>query len=243
VSPQAVGDRLESLRRRIAAAARRVGRDPASVVLLGVAKRQPPERVAAAVRAGVDHLGENYVQEAREKQRRVSELVAAAGPAPASPPRWHLIGRLQRNKARLAVELFDVVETVDREDLARELARRAAAAGRRLDVLLQVNASREPQKGGVAPEALPALLRACGELASLRVAGLMTVPAASPDPEAARPAFAQLRALRDTLRDAPGGTHLAELSMGMSADFEVAIEEGATIVRIGTALFGPREGA
>ena len=233
-----VAERLAALRERIAAAARRAGRDPAEVTLVGVTKRVPAERVAEALRAGLDVLGENYVQEARAKDEALRALLGPAAPR----PRWRLIGRLQRNKARDAVALFDAVETVDRADLALELDRRAAAAGRSLEVLLQVNLSREPQKGGAAEEELPALLAACAGLPQLRVAGLMTVPAAGPDPEASRPAFARLRALAAELRDAPGGAGLRALSMGMSADFEVAIEEGATLVRIGTALFGPREG-
>jgi pyridoxal phosphate enzyme (YggS family) len=236
-----VVERAAALRARMAAAARRAGRDPGEIALLGVAKGQPLERVEAAVRAGVARLGENYVQEARAKQEALAARLAQAGlPAPS----WHFVGRLQRNKAREAVRLFDCIETLDSAPLAAELDRRAAAAGRRLAVLLQVNLSREPQKGGVPAEELPALLAACAGCAALRVTGLMTVPAAAADPEASRPAFAQLRELRDTLLRAVepggGGADLRELSMGMSEDFEVAIEEGATIVRIGTALFGPR---
>ena len=225
--------RLAAVRGRIAAAARRAGRDPAEVTLVGVTKRVPAGRVAAAVRAGLLDLGESYVQEAGPKIADVTRTVG-------NEPRWHLVGRLQRNKAKEAVRLFQVVESVDRADLARELARRAEAAGRRLDFLLQVNVSGDRQKGGAGPEELADLLAACAALPALRVRGLMTVPAAGPDPEAARPAFARLRALRDELRATPAGTGLHHLSMGMSADFEVAVEEGATIVRVGTALFGPR---
>jgi pyridoxal phosphate enzyme (YggS family) len=178
------------------------------------------------------------VQEARAKIPRVAEL---RGPG-AAPLVWHYVGRLQSNKAKHAAALFDQVESVDRAELARALDRHAAALGRVLDVLLQVNVSGEAQKGGAEPGALPELAAAVAACASLRLRGLMAVPAASEDPEAARPAFARLRELRDALcRTAPGLT-LPELSMGMSADFEVAIEEGATIVRVGTALFGPREG-
>jgi hypothetical protein len=135
---------------------------------------------------------------------------------------------------------FDVVETVDRESLGAELDRRAQRAGRSLEVLLQVNLSGEPQKGGVDPQALPDLLLASQQWSNLRVVGLMTIPAPADDPEASRPTFARLRKLAEALRTAPGGEHLRELSMGMSADFEVAIEEGATIVRIGTEIFGSR---
>jgi pyridoxal phosphate enzyme (YggS family) len=231
-----IADRLARIQERIAQAAQRVGRRPTDVRLVAVSKRQPVERIAAAVRAGVRDLGENRVQEARDKRDAV---LAAIGAAP--EPRWHLIGSLQRNKAGLATGLFDSVESVDRASLAASLASHAEAAGRRLPVLLQVNISREPQKAGVAPERAAALLAACREHASLELVGLMAIPAATREPEASRPAFAQLRALRDTLREQPGGESLCALSMGMSGDFEVAIEEGATSVRIGTALFGERD--
>jgi len=234
-APGGVAAALAAVQERIATAARRVGRDPDSVTLVGVSKRVAPERAAEAVLAGLRHLGENYVQEATAKR----EALEARGDLPRV--RWHMIGPLQRNKAREAVARFDVVESLDRESLARELDRRAEAAGRMLDVLVQVNVSGERQKSGCAPDALGALLATLDTLPRLRVRGLMTVPAAADDPEQARPAFARLRALRDAHRDAPGGAALHELSMGMSADFEVAIEEGATLVRVGTALFGPRD--
>jgi len=240
-----IPERVAAVRRRIAAAARRGGRDPAHVTLIGVSKRVGAEGVAAAVHAGLRDLGESYVQEAREKIPAVAaRLGSGGGPSGGSPvpPRWHLVGRLQRNKAREAVALFDAVQSVDRPALARELARRAEAAGRRLPVLLQVDLSGEPQKGGVAPEALEELLELCAALPSLEVQGLMTIPAATDDPEASRPVFARLRELRDALRPRPGGGALRHLSMGMSADFEVAVEEGATLVRVGTAIFGPRAG-
>ncbi len=226
--------RLAAVRSRIVAAARRAGRDAREITLVGVSKRMPAERIAEAARAGLACIGENYVQEAREKRAALADCPQAL--------RWHLIGNLQRNKARDAVALFDVIETVDRAALAEELDRRAAAAGRTLEILLQVNVSGEPQKAGARPQDVAALLAACAALPHLRVTGLMTVPEAADDAEATRPAFARLRALRDALRAAPGGQTLRDLSMGMSADFEVAIEEGATLVRVGTALFGPREG-
>jgi hypothetical protein len=235
VSAEGFAERLESVRARIAAAARRAGRDAADVTLVGVSKRMPADRMAEAARAGLACVGENYVQEAREKRTALEALPETRA------LRWHLIGSLQRNKARDAVASFDVVETVDRVSLAQELDRRAAQAGRTLEVLLQVNVSGEPQKAGARPEQVEALLGACAELPHLRVTGLMAVPEAADDPERTRPSFARLRALRDELRAVPGGAGLRELSMGMSADFEVAIEEGATLVRVGTALFGPRE--
>jgi pyridoxal phosphate enzyme (YggS family) len=239
-----VFDRVSAVRTRAAEAAARAGRPMDEITIVGACKRQPVERIAAAVRAGIGALGENYVQEARDVKPRVEALLGGD----TARPSWSLFGVLQRNKAKAALEIFDLIEAVDREKLVRELDRRAAAAGRGPDdpfpLLVQVNLSREPQKGGVLEEGLPGLLEACAPLQAVRVIGLMTVPEAATDPEASRPAFAQLRELRDRLRSSPGGAHLAELSMGMSADFEVAIEEGATRVRVGTALFGARrEGA
>ncbi len=226
---------LARVRERVEGAAKRAGREPFEIVVVGVAKRQPAERVAAAVRAGLRDVGESYVQEAGSKIPQVeARLEGRPG------PRWHLVGRLQRNKAREAVRRFQLVHSVDRLALARELARHVTPAGR-LEVLLQVDLSGEPQKGGVDPDALPELLAGCAALPELRVSGLMTIPAAAPDPESSRSAFARLRALRDRLAASPEGRTLRELSMGMSQDYEVAIEEGATMVRIGTAIFGPRE--
>ena len=234
----ALADRLAALRERIAAAARRAGRAPEEVTLVGVAKRQPAERVVLAVAAGLRDVAENFVQEARDKRAAVCEALAARGLA---VPRFHFVGRLQTNKARVAASLFDCVQSVDRPELARELSRRAEAAGRRLEVLLQVNLGAEPQKGGADPAALETLLAACAGLPGLAVAGLMTVPEETADEALLRRRFARLRELRDTFARAGHGS-LRELSMGMSADFELAIEEGATQVRIGTALFGAREG-
>jgi pyridoxal phosphate enzyme (YggS family) len=221
------------VRERIEAAARRAGRDPREIALVAVSKRKPASAVVAALRAGVRHVGESYVQEAGAKIPEVARLLSGSS---TPPPEWHLVGRLQRNKARDAARCFDWVQSVDRPELARELERRAAEAGRRLAVLLQVNTSGEPQKGGVAPEGLPGLLSACRELEHLELRGLMTVPEAG-SAEAARPAFARLRELRER----HGAGKLEHLSMGMSADFEVAIEEGATLVRLGSVIFGPRE--
>ncbi len=232
--------RLASVRARIAQAAARAGRDPGAITLVGVSKRKGPELIAAAVRAGLRDLAENYVQEARAKIPIVHSELAREG---IDAPRWHFVGQLQRNKAREVVRLFDAIASVDRESLGDELERRAAREDRRLDALLQVNVSGEAQKGGVEPSALPELLEASARWPHLRVVGLMAVPAAGEEAEAARPAFARLRALRDALRGKPGGEHLSELSMGMTGDFEIAIEEGATIVRVGTAIFGPRSAA
>lgn len=232
-----VAERLAAVRDRLAAAARRAGRSPEEVALVGVSKRVDSARVAEAVRAGLRDIGENYAQEAREKLPRVRELLTETGH---EPPRWHFIGRIQRNKAGILAERFDCVQTIDREGVGAALDRRAALAGRRLEVLLQVDLSREPAKGGADPGALAELLSASRAWEWLRVAGLMAIPAATDKPGESRAAFAALRQLRDELCSHPGGEHLVELSMGMSGDFEVAIEEGATIVRIGTAIFGAR---
>jgi pyridoxal phosphate enzyme (YggS family) len=182
-------------------------------------------------------VGENYLQEAAAKLPEARALLERSGH---KPPSWHFIGRLQRNKAGAVARAFDVVQTVDRERLGDALDRRAEGRAEPLDVLLQVDLSGEAGKGGVAPDDLPRLLAASRAWPRLRVVGLMAIPAPAEDPEASRPAFARLRRLRDALRGEPGGECLRELSMGMSADFEVAVEEGATIVRIGTAIFGAR---
>ncbi len=235
-----IAERLAVVRARVTAAATRVGRRPEEVTLIGVAKRKSTDHVVAAVRAGLRDVAENYIQEAASKIPATTSELERRGEA---PPRWHFIGQLQRNKARDAVRLFDRIESVDREPLGAELDRRAEQEGRKLELLLQVNLSEEPQKGGAPLEALPALLAASRAWPRVRVVGLMTIPAASEDPEAGRSSFARLRALLAELRGSGGGEHLSELSMGMSGDFEVAIEEGATIVRVGTAIFGPRSDA
>ena len=231
-----VADRLASVRARISAAAKAASRPEQDICLVGVSKRQSPARIVDALRAGLRDLAENYVQEAVNKIPTVLEPLESDE----LRPRWHFIGQLQRNKARDVARLFDCVSCIDRAKLGAELDRRAAFEQRTLEVLLQVNLSGEAQKGGVAPDEVRELLASSQSWRQLRVTGLMTIPAAEADPEANRPSFAQLRELRDTLRSEPGGEHLVELSMGMSGDFEVAIEEGATIVRVGTAIFGPR---
>ena len=235
-------ERVQRVRARIEAACRHAGRDPSEVTLVGACKRQSVDRIAAAVCAGLEELGQNYVQEARSQRKAVEERLAEHFAADRRPPlpRWRMIGRLQRNKARLAVQLFDAVDTLERVELARELDKRAAAAGVQMDVCVQVNLSGEAQKGGLPEPDLPELIRACKEFANLKLRGLMTVPAASSDPEGSRAIFARLRQLRDTLCREAGGETLRELSMGMSADLEVAIEEGSTLVRVGTDLFGAR---
>jgi pyridoxal phosphate enzyme (YggS family) len=232
-----IPSRLSAVRARVAAAAQRSGRDADAITLIGVGKRMSEDQVVAAVRAGLRDLGENYVQEAVAKIPAVAATLAQLGEP---NPRWHFIGQLQRNKAKEVARLFDTVSCVDRARLGAELERRAAQEDRSLDLLIQVNLSGEPQKGGVAPDDLGPLLEASSAWPRLRVVGLMGIPAAADNPEDNRPHFARLRELRDRFRGEPGAEHLSELSMGMTGDFEVAIEEGATIVRVGTAIFGPR---
>ena len=230
----AVAQRCGMVRARVADAARRCGRAPDEIRLLAVSKTQPPERVAEAIEAGIDMIGENRVQEAREKR-------GAMDPETAGRARWHLIGRLQRNKARAVPGLFDAVESVDSLALARELNKRAErAGGGPLEVFIQVNTGEEQQKGGVAPGDAPALIEAVCGLGGLRAVGLMCIPPLGRAAAESRPHFASLRALRDAAQDA-GFSQVRELSMGMSNDFEVAVAEGATILRVGTAIFGPRE--
>lgn len=231
--------RLHALHKRIESAAKRAGRSPEEIALIGVSKRVPAAAVVLAVAAGLRHVGENYVQESIPKLLEIKEELAKRN---IPEPRWHFIGQLQRNKAGPVATHFDLVETLDRASLGNALDRRAKEREQSLDALLQVNLSDEPQKGGVDPAELDALLATSCAWSNLRIVGLMTVPAASADPEASRASFVRLRELRDALRTSDGGAALTELSMGMSDDFEVAIEEGATIIRVGTALFGTREG-
>src|SRR5215510_2465723 len=213
---------IERVTERVARAAERAGRRAEDVLLIGVSKTVDVERIRQGVAAGIRALGENRVQEAKDK-------VAVLG----RPVPWHLIGHLQTNKAKEALQLFDLIHSLDRIDLARELDRRARAAGRAVDVLVEVNVGAEPSKGGWSPAAVPTALDALTALGHLRVRGLMAIPPEVARPEDARPWFRELR----TLAQRHG---LRELSMGMSHDFEVAIEEGATMVRVGTAIFGPR---
>jgi len=214
---------------RIAAAARRAGRDPADVTLVAVGKTVPAARLQAAVEAGLDVLGENRVQEAEAK----TALVHGA--------RWHLVGTLQSNKARRAVELFDVIESVDSTGLARRIDRLAGELrpGTRFAVFLQVNVDEDPAKAGFETDAVAAAVPEILSLEHIDVRGLMTVGRLAASPEQARATFRGLRSMGERLRAANPGLG-GELSMGMSDDFEVAVEEGATVVRIGQALFGHR---
>ena len=206
---------------------------PAGVELVAAAKGRAAPEVAAAIRGGITRVGHNYVQEARAMQ-------AALQPSPT----WHMIGHLQRNKARQAVRLFDVVETVDSWPLAQELDARCRAVERVLPVLIEVNSAGEAGKAGVPPEEVAALARRVAELDHLRLDGLMTMGPAGAGPEELRPFFRATRELGERVREALGGRAGAGvLSMGMSDSYVVAVEEGATAVRIGTLLFGPRPGA
>ena len=214
---------LAAVRARLAAAARRAGRDPAGIELVAVSKTQPAEAVREAWEAGQRLFGENYAQELRDKAEALADLEGL---------RFHFIGRLQRNKARYVAPVAAMLESLDGLELARELDKRAAAAGRILPALVEVNLGEE-QKGGVPAAGLGGFLEQVGALPALRVEGLMCIPPFSEDPESSRPWFVRMRALA-----AEHG--LKVLSMGMSTDFEVAIEEGATHVRVGTAIFGAR---
>ncbi len=217
-----VAGNVARVQERIARAAMRAGRAPEEVLLVGVSKAVDVERIRRALAAGLPALGENRVQEAKEK------IGVLGRPVP-----WHMVGHLQTNKARDAVFLFDLIHSVDRLDLARELHRRAVAARRVVEILVQVNLSGEATKGGFAPGELKSALEVLAGLPGVRVRGLMTIPPLVERAEASREWFRRLRDLRDE-------AGLPHLSMGMSDDFEVAVEEGATMVRVGTAIFGPR---
>jgi pyridoxal phosphate enzyme (YggS family) len=219
---------LESIRQRIKTACDRVDREPNSVTLLAVTKTQPPEIVNAAAGLGLILFGENKVQEAKAK-------------IPLCPGklRWHFIGHLQSNKCRDAMQLFQMIQSVDSLSLAREISRRADEAAKTMPVLLEVNLAGEAGKFGYKPEQLLAGLKEINSLPRIGIHGLMTVPPWSPDAENSRPHFRRLRELKTQCEEILG-VPLPHLSMGMSGDFEVAIEEGATMIRIGTALFGPR---
>jgi PLP dependent protein len=221
-----IASRLASVRDRIASASARSQRDPATVRLVLASKTQPPEVIAAAYGAGARDFGENYVQEADTKRAALGDL---------SGLRWHLIGHLQSNKARAAAAIFDLIHSLDSERLARALARTAQA--RRVRVLIEVNLVGEATKSGIAPAQAEALLESARE--HVEILGLMAIPPPGGQPNSARACFASLRRLRDQLA-ARSGLALSELSMGMTDDFEIAIEEGATLVRVGRAVFGER---
>jgi hypothetical protein len=219
---------LSSIQKRIANACNRAGRDASSVTLLAVTKSQPPEIVNAAAGLGLILFGENKIQEAKAK-------------IPLCPCRlrWHFIGHLQSNKVRDAIELFEMIQSVDSLALAQEINKRCNSAAKRMPVLLEVNLAGEASKFGYRPEKLLSELRELNALSRITIQGLMTVPPWSAETEKVRPYFQRLRELKMQCEGILGAP-LPHLSMGMSGDFEIAIEEGATIIRIGTALFGPR---
>jgi len=221
-------ENLDSIRQRIAAACARAGRDTAAVTLLAVSKTHPPEAIREAVEAGQLLFGENKIQEAKAK------IPLCPGRA-----RWQFIGHLQSNKVRDAVELFELIQGVDTLAIAREISKRAVQAAKTMPILLEVNVAGESSKFGYPPDQLLAELKELNALPKIEIQGLMAIPPYVAVPEKARPYFQKLREVKTRAEDVLGAP-LPQLSMGMSGDFEVAIEEGATIVRVGTALFGER---
>ncbi|MBW2090847.1 MAG: YggS family pyridoxal phosphate-dependent enzyme [Deltaproteobacteria bacterium] len=224
MNSSSISMRLLSVSERIQKACQRAGRNPGDVQLVAVTKTFSTETIRAAMEAGLNVFGENYIQEARTK---IEEIGHSAS--------WHFIGHLQTNKVKYAVKLFDLIHSVDSLKLAREIDKRAKGIERRIPILIQVNISEEESKSGVDMASTADLVAAARELPNLEVRGLMTMPPFFDQPEKARPYFKALRAIKESI--APP---LTELSMGMSGDFEVAIEEGATIIRVGTAIFGQR---
>ncbi len=224
-----IRDSLKGIYERIEKAARDCGRDPGEIKLVAVSKRFPVENIINAIEAGQVLFGENMVQEGRHKSQLLEDRKIE----------WHLIGHLQSNKARVAAQVFDCIETVDRARIALKLNSLAEEFARKLVVLMQVNVGGEDQKAGVDPDSAGELVAVIDECPFLQLKGLMTVPPYSDDPEVSRRYFRQLRELRDSL-NVGRMTPLHELSMGMSHDFEIAIQEGATIIRVGSAIFGQR---
>jgi pyridoxal phosphate enzyme (YggS family) len=226
-----VAQNVARVRERMRQAAQRVGRDPAEIRLVAAGKTVDAARIRAALAAGVTIVGENYIQEARQKIGQLGQHAAE----------WHFIGALQRNKVRYIFDLFSLVHSIDRLALAEEINRRAERLGRRLSILLEVNIGGEESKSGFTPQALLADAEKLVPLSHIEVRGLMTIPPLTATAEEARAFYQELCDLRNCIRGRGiGGLELPELSMGMTADFEVAIEEGATLIRVGTAIFGPR---
>jgi pyridoxal phosphate enzyme (YggS family) len=226
---ESIRERVAQVLGRVARAAERSGRKGEEIRLIAVGKTQPAEYIGEALDAGLSVFGENYVQEAEGK---ISAYPQAE---------WHFIGKLQRNKVKKAVSLFSWIQTVDSLSLLMEISRRAGEAGKVLPVLAEVNLAGEASKAGMEPEALSELIEASPGLPGIRLRGLMAIPPWTEDPEESRPYFIRLRELlAECVSRGGAGKHMTELSMGMSNDFEVAIEEGATMVRVGTAIFGSR---
>ncbi len=224
--------KIEYIKTRIKNTAIACGRDPESVRLVAVGKTKPAELVREAIDAGTAIIGENYIQEAREKFKALGDCTV----------KWHYIGHLQSNKSKYAVRIFDLIHSVDSLKLARELDKCAQKIDKIQPILIQVNISKEKTKGGVHEARTLELIAAVSELTHVSIRGLMTMPPYFDDPERARPFFKALADLREQIREATIPTvFMDELSMGMSGDFEAAIEEGATLVRVGTAIFGARQ--
>ncbi len=225
-----IADNLKHIHDRIAAAAKRAGRDPSSVQLIVVTKTVDAERIREAVAAGAAILGENRVQEAKEKIEKLGQIAS-----------WHLIGHLQTNKAKYAVKLFDMIHSVDNLDLAKELDKQAGKIGKVQNVLIEVSIAGEAAKAGVALQEAAGLVREAAKLKHIAIKGLMAVPPLLDNPEMVRPYFQRLRELAAGIaQENIPDVSLQELSMGMSGDFETAVEEGSTVVRVGTAIFGKR---
>jgi pyridoxal phosphate enzyme (YggS family) len=248
VVQDALAARLEDVRGRIIAAARRAQRDPSSVTLVAVSKTFGADMLLEAIAAGITDLGENRAQELKEKVAVIGDRAHGMPPARAELGvlsaeggigiRWHFVGHLQTNKVRHVVGSVVLVHSIDRLGIAEAVARRARSLGITQDALIEVNLASEPSKHGAAPEEAVALAEEVDAIDGIRVRGLMAMPPAAPDPDAVRPYFRRLADLRARLLQRVGDA--GELSMGMSGDFEAAIEEGATIVRVGEAIFGPR---
>lgn len=223
-----ISDRISAVKQQIANSALQCGRDPEEITLIGVSKRQPPSAIVAARAAGLQHFAENYLDEATGKQAKI--------PPPA--PQWHFIGPVQSNKTRGIAAQFDWVQSVDREKIARRLNQHRPETHSPLNICIQVNISGENSKSGVSVDAVPTLARAVSECPRLRLRGLMGIAAQSPDPSVIADQFARLRETLDRLNDT--GFDLDTLSMGMSGDLDIAVRSGSTMLRVGTALFGPR---
>lgn len=234
VVEQELQENIRRVRTRIADAARRAGRDPAEITLVAVTKTVPAHRVRIARELGVTDFGENRVQEAMEK-------IPLVFPEMTADVHWHMIGHLQRNKVRHAVPLFDLIHSVDSVRLAREIDKRAGQLGRRMPVLIEVNIAGEASKYGFPPETVADAIPQMADLPHVVIQGLMTIAPITEDPAEVRPYFRQLRELRDRLAEQFPDIDWRHLSMGMTDDFEVAVEEGATLVRIGRAIFGERQ--
>ena len=227
-----IADNAQQVRERVRKACERSGRDPQGVCLIAVSKTFDVARVREVLEVGISDIGENFVQELRDKRAELNN----------PDIRWHFVGHLQSNKVKYIADFISLIHSTDHRSVAEEIDKRGARIGRLIDVLVEVNTTGERTKFGVLPESTIEFVKSLAHLRNLRVRGLMTMGPFLPDPEDSRPAFRTLREFRDEVRNAGiENVEMTELSMGMTNDFEVAIEEGATMVRIGTAIFGPRK--